>query len=668
MLRRLRRLGARKTSVGADNSDSEGDSEGDSDFDDDDEGWEDSSGEGKASDESSSSSSEDDGDGGEMVSGRDAAANAAHNAVRVAHGAKEAAARAASAAREAAIRPGPLRAAIALLRADPNLQLGDRGYNEARAAHPDLYAVDKHGRPLPVALDLTRASLADYDLEDLAAEMSSGAARDRVTELWLSNGIGTRGDENNAVTDAGAVALGAMLASNKGLLTLGLVAQTIGDRGARALAQALRYNSTLQTLYLGHNCIHCGGAEALAAALRENHGLRTLTLDHNSVSRAGVGAFCIALQMNRTLTALDLTQHRGHGAAVVEAELARLLALPIEQRTATRAELLAVEARRAAQATDFETALLDAHPTVRALVPKLRADPDGQGNAYTTAVVLPLQCTGDDVGYLQKATDGATAHPVKRRVAAAVAAAPGTGGGATIHAANYYNHLRDSDVYCLCAALAANRYCSTLNLQGNALGDASARTLAELLAADRCALTALDLSRNRVTDKGAKALATALHANRSLRSLNLSENLIGDSGADALAQAVMQQQGGGGATVVAAATSEGKGRKQGLCELLLWGNGISSDRGAKPVTFALQGRALPQLPFVPHPEVLPPALVLKRNAAAVHAHEHVLPVKEKPRHSHFSKHVREQQEKDKERHTAYLKRLETFEFEASVHY
>jgi hypothetical protein len=187
-----------------------------------------------------------------------------------------------------------------------------------------------------------------------------------------------------------------------------------------------------------------------------------------------------------------------------------------------------------------------------------------------------------------------------------------------------------------------------LNLQANGLGDGTAAALAELLRADRCALTSVDLSRNAVTDKGAKALASALRANRTLRVLDLSENLVGDGGADALAQALHEGGGDGGGG-------------SALRTLRLWGNGVSADRGAKPMAYAMAGRALPQLPFVPHPELIPPAMVLKRNAAAVHAHEKVAPVREKPRHCHFAKDVAVQQQADKERHLAYLKRLEAFE-------
>jgi hypothetical protein len=357
MLARLKaRVGGRKTSVAAHDRDSGSGSDESSDesSDDDDDGAANAAAakrKEKKTAQQPADDSDDDGssdDEGEFLSGRDAAANAVHNAVAVARAAADAAAAAAAAAQDAAIRPS-LRPTIELLRADPTLKLGDRGFQQLVRAHPALYAVDKHHRPLPIAVDLTRSGLADCDVLDLASALAApqgspgSAAAGRITELWLSNGIGTRGDENNAVGDGGAVALARVLAcgSVHGLRTLALVNLTIGCPGARALAAALRHNSALTTLYLGHNCIHDGGAEALAEALRENHGVKTLTLDHNAVTRRGVAQFNLSLQVNRTLTALDLTARRGRGAAPAEAELARLLGLPIDERTAGRARILA---------------------------------------------------------------------------------------------------------------------------------------------------------------------------------------------------------------------------------------------------------------------------------------------------------------------------------------
>ena len=325
----------------------------------------------------------------------------------------------------------------------------------------------------------------------------------------------------------------------------------------------------------------------------------------------------------------------------------------------------------------FVEELAAAHPTVRALVPRLRAGAEGHGDPRTTEVVLPCQniavvdVGGDGEGEPPPPGGGAAAaadaKPPARGAAtagkkagkAAAARSGGPGGG---HSASFYNHLRDSDAFCLCSALAANAHCRVLNLQANGLGDGTAAALAELLRADRCALTSVDLSRNAVTDKGAKALASALRANRTLRVLDLSENLVGDGGADALAQALHEGGGGGGgADGGGGGGPGGGGGGSALRTLRLWGNGVSADRGAKPMAYAMAGRALPQLPFVPHPGLIPPAMVLKRNAAAVHAHEKVAPVREKPRHCHFAKDVAVQQQADKERHLAYLKRLEAFE-------
>jgi Leucine-rich repeat (LRR) protein len=78
-------------------------------------------------------------------------------------------------------------------------------------------------------------------------------------------------------------------------------------------------------------------------------------------------------------------------------------------------------------------------------------------------------------------------------------------------------------------ALDSMRSCKCLNLAFNDLEDAGAETLAD----GELPLEWLDLSANRITPLGAKAMA-ASHAFESVQSLNLSVNPIGDDGALAL--------------------------------------------------------------------------------------------------------------------------------------
>ncbi|KAJ1637441.1 hypothetical protein T492DRAFT_952361 [Pavlovales sp. CCMP2436] len=85
--------------------------------------------------------------------------------------------------------------------------------------------------------------------------------------------------------------------------------------------------------------------------------------------------------------------------------------------------------------------------------------------------------------------------------------------------------------------LTANAALTTLNFDGNQIGDAGAVGLGKALKANT-ALTTLDLHRNQIGDVGALGLAKALEVNASLTELDLNSNLIGDAGALGLGKAL----------------------------------------------------------------------------------------------------------------------------------
>ncbi len=87
----------------------------------------------------------------------------------------------------------------------------------------------------------------------------------------------------------------------------------------------------------------------------------------------------------------------------------------------------------------------------------------------------------------------------------------------------------------LAAALPRLRALTALTMRDNGAGHLAATTLASALRSSACRLTVLNLGENHVDDRGATALAAALHVNRSLTELNLRDNGVTDAGAAALA-------------------------------------------------------------------------------------------------------------------------------------
>ena len=76
---------------------------------------------------------------------------------------------------------------------------------------------------------------------------------------------------------------------------------------------------------------------------------------------------------------------------------------------------------------------------------------------------------------------------------------------------------------------------SIINLSNNKIGDRGAAALSYLLGSDSL-LSKLHLNNNRIGDKGAKALAEKIKGNRMLHTLSLGYNLIGIEGGVALAK------------------------------------------------------------------------------------------------------------------------------------
>ncbi|KAF9956626.1 hypothetical protein BGZ72_002637 [Mortierella alpina] len=97
--------------------------------------------------------------------------------------------------------------------------------------------------------------------------------------------------------------------------------------------------------------------------------------------------------------------------------------------------------------------------------------------------------------------------------------------------------LREKEIADLAEALKTNLSLTTLDLQGNAIGNDGAKALAAALEINST-MTTLNLTDNDIGPLGANALAEALKTNSTLTTLNLRGNAIGDDGAKALAAAL----------------------------------------------------------------------------------------------------------------------------------
>ncbi|GMH96822.1 hypothetical protein TrVE_jg14084 [Triparma verrucosa] len=140
---------------------------------------------------------------------------------------------------------------------------------------------------------------------------------------------------------------------------------------------------------------------------------------------------------------------------------------------------------------------------------------------------------------------------------------------------------------------------SIINLSNNKIGDRGAAALSYLLGSDSL-LSKLHLNNNRIGDKGAKALAEKIKGNRMLHTLSLGYNLIGIEGGVALAKGLEKNKflvclelqsnsiGAAGALEFARVLDKEVIGKTGLSTLNLSCNNIGDVGGAKMQVLAEQ--------------------------------------------------------------------------------
>jgi Ran GTPase-activating protein (RanGAP) involved in mRNA processing and transport len=375
----------------------------------------------------------------------------------------------------------------------------------------------------------------------------------------------------NAIGEEGATALGSALCDNTTLTALDLSENGIGPTGAASLATAL----SLHSLDLSGNAIGAAGAAALAQSLlRAGAALTHLNVARNVAGERGAAALFEALQHSATLTSLDVSGNRiGDGAAgdAAVAVLARslranatLMALDIGNTLIGDVPLAAVAEALRANST-LRTLIADCGPesdaSAAAFAQTLRgnatlrtlrlsrmsragveamADALRENGALTTA---PWYAARDWDGDSDAARQRVWRARARALVRALCACARSSSSSTQLRLGELALMLHGGTVAraaarALCAALRAGSAARTLSLESCGLGDDIAVALAEVLRADGCPLTIIDLSRNRIGPAGAAALASALAHNTRLATLILTYNLIGDDGARAFARAL----------------------------------------------------------------------------------------------------------------------------------
>lgn len=116
--------------------------------------------------------------------------------------------------------------------------------------------------------------------------------------------------QENILGDFGASLLGPGLACNSSLETLDLKANHMTSEGCGRLAEALQSPySRVQSLSLSENAISDAGAAALGDMLRNNKHASILNVDACMISDVGIGALCRGLRSNSALKELNVSNN-----------------------------------------------------------------------------------------------------------------------------------------------------------------------------------------------------------------------------------------------------------------------------------------------------------------------------------------------------------------------
>ncbi|QDV19189.1 Leucine Rich repeats (2 copies) [Gimesia panareensis] len=267
-------------------------------------------------------------------------------------------------------------------------------------------------------------------------------------------------------------------------------ANGMGNAGAQALAELIRENESLQTIYLGCNRIDETGTAALAQAISDSPSIRALWLKRNPIGTAGARQIAEMLKRNPRLRTLDLV-HTKLGSKGV-----RLIARTLTSyESAVRLLYLGGNEIQAEDA-DVLAELVQQNQRLSGLY--LSVNQLGEAGAVTLA-------------------DGLRSNQGLRSLSLASNRIGPEGTAALAAALESHPGLIELD-------LGYDRSTRVLGEEPNNLGDAGAAQIARLIQINR-RLRSVDLTRNQITDRGARLLIAALEQNPALINLSIGKGM-----------------------------------------------------------------------------------------------------------------------------------------------
>lgn len=305
----------------------------------------------------------------------------------------------------------------------------------------------------------------------------------------------------NRLRDDGVKFIAELLKVNRTIVHVDLASNDVGHLGGVAIANALQENNTVVSLDLGArsgaNGNHIGslGAEAIGKLLQCNEVLSHLNLSSNGLGAAGLPFIASALEHNKSLTHLNISSNN------LGIDGARILSTVFDSSCITHLELPRNYLTDKGGAVLFE-----------ALAKAIENGSD---------MIQHIDLASNDLGeksayYLGKAL--ATSTALK-----------------WIHLGG---NLFGPAVKSITAGVTESHSLLGLFMNGCAIPEESGAVIGHALSTNN-SLQELDVSNNRLKDKGACELAKGLSMNKHLLRCDLSSNKIGHNGGAGIAKALL---------------------------------------------------------------------------------------------------------------------------------
>ncbi|XDV23284.1 hypothetical protein PO909_027923 [Leuciscus waleckii] len=370
-------------------------------------------------------------------------------------------------------------------------------------------------------LNLSGRKLEDSNVKKLAALLQDRHCKLNILQL-----------NNNSITEEGCSALTSAFNSNpSNLIELDLSGNVLGNSGVKLLSDGLKENCKLEKLRLNNNSITEEGCSALTSAFNSNpSNLIELDLSGNKLGNSGINNICRLLENPQCrLEKLKLSD-----CSITE-EGYKALASALRSNPSHLIELdLTGNDPGQSGVKELNDLLQDRYNSLKTL--RFLGPAADEACQYVRGIVgknpllmRELNLSKRELGDTRVNQIAALLQDKHCKLS-------------TLHLCRC--SITEEQCLILTSALKSNpSHLRELNLSENRLQNRGVKILCDVLEDSHCKLERLRLRGCKMTDEGCSAVTSALKSNLShLRELDLSENKLGDSGVKNLCDLLMNPQ------------------------------------------------------------------------------------------------------------------------------